>query len=76
MGAVESILRAAIATMVAADRRGSAYGVFNTGYGICWFAGSAICGRLYDHNLGYMVAFATAAQICSIPFFLRARNPG
>ncbi len=34
MGAQESILRAAIARMVRADRRGSAYGLFDAGYGL------------------------------------------
>ncbi|MCS7056395.1 MAG: MFS transporter, partial [Thermoflexales bacterium] len=41
MGAQESILRAAVAGMAHADRRGTAYGIFNTGYGIAWFLGSA-----------------------------------
>ncbi|MFH1876163.1 MAG: MFS transporter [Candidatus Omnitrophota bacterium] len=37
MGAQESIMRAAIADMVPSVRRGSAYGIFNTGYGLFWF---------------------------------------
>jgi MFS family permease len=34
MGAQESIVRAAIATMIPANRRGTAYGVFNSVYGV------------------------------------------
>ncbi len=33
MGAQESILKAAVAQLVPADKRGSAYAIFNTGYG-------------------------------------------
>ena len=41
MGAQESIMRAAVAGMVPVSKRGTAYGLFNTGYGIFWFLGSA-----------------------------------
>jgi predicted MFS family arabinose efflux permease len=51
IGVQESIMRAAIADMVAADKRGSAYGIFNTGYGVFWFLGSALMGYLYDISL-------------------------
>ena len=33
MGAQESVVRAAIAAMIPADRRGTAYGMFNAVYG-------------------------------------------
>jgi hypothetical protein len=46
MGTQESIMRAAVAGMIPANGRGTAYGVFNTGYGLFWFAGSALMGVL------------------------------
>ncbi len=67
MGAQESIMRAAIANMVPAHRRGTAYGVFNTGYGIFWFAGSALMGYLYDVSIPSLVVFSVMAQLISIP---------
>jgi MFS family permease len=70
MGAQESIMRAAIADMVPADRRGSAYGLFNTGYGFFWFLGSALMGMLYDVSLPSLIAFSVAAQLASVPVFL------
>jgi|FLYL01.1.fsa_nt_gi MFS family permease len=70
LGAQESVMRAAVAPMVAADRRGTAYGVFNTGYGLSWFAGSALIGVLYDASLPALVGFASAMQLVSIPMFL------
>ncbi len=51
MGAQESILKAAVAAMVPIEKRGSAFGVFNTGYGIAWFLGSVFMGFLYDRSL-------------------------
>ncbi|MGI6285573.1 MFS transporter [Neomoorella humiferrea] len=70
MGAQESVLRAAVANMISIDRRGTAYGVFNTVYGIFWFAGSALMGMLYDFSAGYVVAFSVATQLFSVLLML------
>jgi MFS family permease len=70
MGAQESIMRAAIADMIPAGNRGSAYGLFNTGFGVFWFLGSALMGILYDLSLPSMIAFSVMAQLLSVPLFL------
>jgi len=72
MGAQESILRAAVAELVPADRRGTAYGVFNAAYGVFWFVGSALMGVLYDRSLPALIAFSVLTQLVSIPLFLLA----
>lgn len=72
MGAQESIMRAAVGSMVSADRRGTAYGVFNAGYGIFWFLGSALMGVLYDISIMPLVIFSVLAQLVSIPLFILA----
>ncbi len=69
MGAQESVLRAAIAGMVPLERRGSAYGIFNIGYGVFWFLGSALMGVLYDRSLPALIAFSVAMQLAAVPFF-------
>jgi MFS family permease len=69
MGVHESIIPAAVATMVPPDRRASAYGVFTGTYGVAWFIGSAIMGWLYDRSLGAVVIFCVMLQLISIPFF-------
>ncbi len=77
MGAQESIMRSSVAVMSAADRRGSAYGIFNSLFGISWFAGSIFMGFLYTISLNYLVIFSVVIQLLSIPFFiiiLRIRN--
>ncbi len=70
MGAQQALLRAAIANMVPVERRGAAYGIFNTAYGLLWFAGSAAMGALYGVSRPGLVAFAIAAQLCAIPLLL------
>ncbi len=74
LGAQESILRAAVAEMAPLERRGFAYGVFNTAYGVFWFAGSVLIGALYDRSLAGVVAFSMAAQCLSIPIFFSLRK--
>ncbi len=74
LGAQESILRAAVAGMVAPERRGSAYGIFNTGFGVVWFLGSALMGYLYDVSMPALIAFSILTQLAAIPFFLAVKG--
>jgi MFS family permease len=72
MGVHESIIPAAVAPMVPASRRASAFGLFTAGYGVAWFLGSAIIGILYDHApIAAVVAFCMVAELAAIPIFLR-----
>ena len=71
MGAQESIIKAALAEMVPRDRRATGYGIFNTGFGLFWFLGSALMGILYDVFLGALIAFSLIMQLMAIPVFLR-----
>lgn len=74
MGAQESIMRAAIAIMVSADKRGTAYGIFNTGYGVFWFIGSALMGMYYDLSITALIAFSMLAQLVSVPLLFLVRR--
>ena len=56
--------------MVPRDRRATGFGLFNAGFGVFWFLGSALMGFLYDFSLGALVAFSVTAQLLAIPFFL------
>jgi len=66
MGAQESILRAGVAGMVVPERRGTAYGLFNTGYGLFWFAGSAVLGLLYDVSLPTLMVVSVGLQLTAV----------
>jgi MFS family permease len=70
MGAQESVMRAAVADMVAADIRGTAYGAFNLGYGFFWFLGSTLMGLLYDKSIILLTIFSITMQLASIPLFI------
>jgi MFS family permease len=74
MGVHESIVPAAVATMVPAQRRPSAYGLFTAGYGVAWFLGSAIMGILYDVSIIGVVIFCVVLQLAAVPIFLKVRN--
>jgi MFS family permease len=73
MGVHESIIPAAVATMVPVERRPSAYGLFTAGYGVSWFVGSVAIGALYDFSLTGVVIFSLAAELTAIPIFLKVR---
>jgi MFS family permease len=74
MGVHESIVPAAVATMVPPQRRPSAYGLFTAGYGAAWFVGSALIGILYDISIPGVVIFCLALQLAAVPIFLKVRN--
>ncbi len=74
MGVHESIVPAAVAHMVPSERRGSAYGIFTAGYGIAWFAGSAIMGVLYDHSITAVVVFCIVVELMAVPVLLMVRK--
>ncbi len=74
MGVQESIIPAAVAPMVSADRRASAYGLFTGAYGIAWFLGSVVIGALFSVSLSAIVIFCVAAELLAIPLILRVRT--
>ncbi|MFH1595715.1 MAG: MFS transporter [Pseudomonadota bacterium] len=70
MGAQESIIKAALAEMVPRGRRATGYGIFNAGFGLFWFLGSALMGWLYELSLAWLIAFSVIIQLLAIPIFL------
>ena len=69
MGWQESIMRSVIADLTPKPRRASAFGLFNMGYGIFWFAGSALIGLLYGSSVIAVVIFSVAAQLVAVPIY-------
>ncbi|HEU5396374.1 MAG TPA: MFS transporter, partial [Verrucomicrobiae bacterium] len=51
MGAQDSLLKATLSHVIPPDKRSTAFGVFDTAYGVAWFAGSAVMGLLYDRSI-------------------------
>lgn len=71
MGAQESILKAAVTSMVPKKNRASGYGIFECSFGIFWFLGSWLLGVLYSKSLPLMIGISILAQVLAIPFYLR-----
>lgn len=75
MGAQESILKAAVATLVPKERRSSGYGSFQTAFGVCLFAGGWLMGCLYDRSPAGMAIFSMSAELGAAALFWRTARP-
>ena len=68
-------MRSAIADVTPFDKRGTGYGVFNTGYGLALMVGAALMGLLYDMNMtGVIIAFTFATEIIAAILYLKMNN--
>jgi MFS family permease len=74
MGVHESIIPAAVSTMVSASRRAFAFGAFTACYGAFWFLGSVAIGILYDVSLPAVVAFCVVTQLAATCAFIWVRR--
>ena len=70
MGAQESLLKAAVTTLVPKQSRATGYGVFECSFGIFWFLGSWLLGALYDYSLTAMIVVSIVAQLAAIPLYV------
>lgn len=69
MGAQESIMKAAVSSIISKSMRSTGFGIFETGFGIAWFLGSWICGILYDAAPAWLVAVSVSVQLLAIVFY-------
>jgi len=74
MGAQDSCLKAVLSGVVPSGKRSTAFGIFDTGFGIAWFAGSAIMGLLYEASIPVLIVFSVALQLAALPAFVLARR--
>lgn len=69
MGMHETIMRAATSDLTPLTRRATAYGIFNTAYGLAWFLGSSLIGLLYGLSMKSIIGFVLVTEGISL-FFL------
>jgi predicted MFS family arabinose efflux permease len=76
LGAQDSVLKAVLADAVYAEKRSTAFGIFDTGFGIAWFVGSAAMGLLYDKSIPALIVFSVLLQLSALPvlFFAKRRE--
>ena len=72
MGAQDSLLKAVLANMVSKDKRSEAFGVFDTGFGVAWFLGSAAMGIIYTKSIPGLIIFSVVLQVAALPVFALA----
>ena len=70
MGAQESILKAAVTSMVPKASRATGYGIFECSFGVFWFLGSWLLGILYDASIPAMIAVSVISQLAAIPLYI------
>jgi MFS family permease len=75
MGVHESTMRAAVADLVPASRRGAGYGTFTAVYGLAWLAGAAVIAALYSSSVGAAETFVVAVQVVALAAFVPLWRP-
>jgi MFS family permease len=73
MGVQESTMRAGVAGLAPAARRGSAYGMFTACYGLAWLAGSFLIGLLYEQSIPALAVTITVVQAVALVTFVVVR---
>jgi MFS family permease len=68
----DTLLKAVVAGQLPEGKRGLAFGLFYTGYGLGWLLGSVTTGLLYEESIPVLIVFAVAVQLASLPLFLFA----
>jgi predicted MFS family arabinose efflux permease len=74
MSAQGSLLQAMLTGVIPAEKRSTAFGLFDTGYGIAWFLGSAAMGLLYDKSILALVLFSVILQLAALPLLFMANK--
>jgi MFS family permease len=69
LGAQDSIVKAAISKMVAAENRAYVFGLFGLVWGVAWFVGSVIIGLMYQVSLISATGFSVVLQLMAVPLF-------
>jgi len=74
MSAQGSLFQAMLTCVIPPQKRSTAFGLFDTGYGIAWFVGSAVMGLLYDKSILAVALFSVVLQLAAIPVFFVANK--
>jgi predicted MFS family arabinose efflux permease len=74
LGAQDSLLKAELTAVVPKTQRSSAFGLFDGGFGVAWFLGSAAMGLLYEKSILALVILSVVLQLTALPVFLLAKR--
>jgi len=74
MSAQGSLFQAMLTGVIPPEKRSTAFGLFDTGYGIAWFLGSAAMGLLYEKSILAMALFSVILQLAALPVLFIANK--
>jgi MFS family permease len=74
MSAQGSLLTSVIAGVIHASKRSTAFGIFDTGFGVAWFLGSWLMGVLYQKSIPALIVFSVLLQLVALPVFIFAKR--
>jgi predicted MFS family arabinose efflux permease len=74
MSAQGSLFQAVLTGVIPPQKRSTAFGLFDTGYGIAWFIGSVIMGLLYGRSVTAVALFSMILQLAAIPVIFIANR--
>jgi MFS family permease len=74
MSAQGSLFQAMLTGIIPPQKRSTAFGLFDTGYGIAWFLGSAVMGLLYEKSILAVALFSVCLQLAALPIFFIANK--
>jgi len=74
MSAQGSLFQAMLTGVIPPEKRSTAFGLFDTGYGIAWFLGSVTMGLLYDKSILAVVLFSVVLQLAALPVLFIANK--
>jgi predicted MFS family arabinose efflux permease len=74
MSAQGSLFQAILTGVIPPAKRSTAFGLFDTGYGIAWFLGSAVMGLLYDKSILALALFSVILQLAALPILFIANR--
>jgi predicted MFS family arabinose efflux permease len=75
MSAQGSLLQAMLTGVIPPQKRSTAFGLFDTGYGIAWFLGSVAMGLLYERSILAVVLLSVVLQLAAVPvLFIANKN--
>ena len=74
MSAQGSLFQAMLTGVIPPEKRSTAFGFFDTGYGIAWFLGSAAMGLLYEKSILVVALFSVVLQLAALPLLFIANK--
>ena len=74
MSAQGALFQAMLTGVIPSQKRSTAFGLFDTGFGIAWFFGSVTMGFLYDKSVLAVALFSMIFQLAAIPVIFIANR--